>query len=62
MHYKVTITRFKSFIGMRFGLVSEETYNLLVTGPEAENLRALLESHADSVDSFRELAARYESE
>jgi hypothetical protein len=44
-----------------FNLGTNEMADLALRGMEAENLRALLDHHAKSVDDFKRLAVRYES-
>lgn len=44
-----------------FNLGTEAMAGLTLRGMEAENIRALLDHHAKSVDDFKRLAARYES-
>jgi hypothetical protein len=45
-----------------FRLGTEDMANLKVTGMESQNLRALLNHHAKSVDDYERLSARYRSE
>ncbi|MGX1195721.1 leucine-rich repeat domain-containing protein [Metabacillus sp. SLBN-84] len=45
-----------------FRLGKKEMNDLAIRGMEADNLRALLDHHASSVDSYKRLAARYRSE